>query len=78
VANLWYLRFADWRNQCLTNMAKAAAAGHPPETPRLVGRTLRLPNLLKAAYAQPADSPPPALEISLPPILPARAASSRA
>ncbi|MGA2863507.1 MAG: LamG-like jellyroll fold domain-containing protein [Verrucomicrobiota bacterium] len=68
VAALRYLRFQDRLNQCLTNLQ---ATGQP-EIPRLVGHTLRLLNLLRDAWTQPTNSPPPVLEIgsvSTPPSL---------
>jgi hypothetical protein len=58
MAALRYLRLQDRLNQCLTNLQ---ATGQP-EIPRLVGHTLRLLNLLRDAWTEPANSPPPALE----------------
>ncbi len=57
---LCYQCFLIRLNQCLTNLQ----ATGKPEIPRLVGHTLRLLNLLSDAYAAPAHSPPPALEVS--------------
>jgi hypothetical protein len=57
---LSFLGFESRLNQCLTNLQ---AAGQP-EIPRVVGLTLRLLNLLQDACVAPANSPPPALEIS--------------
>ena len=59
VAALRYQCFANRLNQCLTNLA---AAGRP-EIPRLVGHTLCLLDLLRDAWTQPTNSPPPALEM---------------
>ena len=59
-AALGYQCFVNRLNQCLTNLQ---ATGQP-EIPRLVGHTLRLLNLLSDACAAPANSPPPALEVS--------------
>jgi len=52
--------FTNRLYQCLTNLQ---ATGQP-EIPRLVGHTLRLLNLLSDACTAPANSPPPALEVS--------------
>jgi alpha-tubulin suppressor-like RCC1 family protein len=59
VAALRFLRFQDRLHLCLTNLQ---ATGQP-EYPRLVGHTLRLLNLLRDAWTQPTNSPPPAVEI---------------
>ena len=59
VAALRYLRFQERLNQCLTNLQTSGQ----PETPRLAGHTLRLLDLLRDAWTQPTNSPPPALEI---------------
>ena len=54
-----YLRFSERLDQRLNDLA---ATGQP-ELPRLVSHTLRLLNLLRDAWTQPTNSPPPALEI---------------
>jgi len=59
VAELRYQRFAER----LTARLNDLQATGQPELPRLVGHTLRLLNLLRDAWTQPANSPPPALEI---------------
>ncbi len=51
--------FTNRWNECLNEIA----SNRQPELPRLVGHTLRLLNLLRDAWTQPANSPPPALEI---------------
>lgn len=55
-------RFEVFTNRLWLRLNEVAASGQP-EIPRLVGHTLRLLNLLRDAWTQPANSPPPALEI---------------
>jgi alpha-tubulin suppressor-like RCC1 family protein len=59
-ARLRFQCFCAELNTCLTNLQ---ATGQP-EIPRLVGHTLRLLDLLSDAWTPPANSPPPALELS--------------
>jgi phage gp45-like len=59
VAVLRYWRFAERLEARLNDLQ---ATGQP-EIPRLVDHTLRLLNLLRDAWTQPANSPPPALEL---------------
>lgn len=59
MAGLRYLRFSER----LTDRLNDLQATGQPEIPRLVGHTLRLLNLLRDAWTQPTNSPPPALEM---------------
>jgi len=56
---LRYLSFSDRLNERLLDLQ---ATGQP-EIPRIVGHTLRLLNLLRDAWTQPTNSPPPTLEM---------------
>jgi hypothetical protein len=51
--------FFERLDACLDDLETSGEA----ETPRLVGHTLRLLNLLREAWTEPANSPPPALEL---------------
>jgi hypothetical protein len=57
------LRFQCFSNELNTCLSNLQATGQP-EIPRLVGHTLRLLDLLYDAWTPPANSPPPALEMS--------------